>query len=125
MFETTDWPPKEKALKSLRGNKDILITKADKGNAVVVMNRADYIKKQVNEMLEDKNIYTHIKDKRRNPTSKTELELQDRLLRLKDTGHLTENQYKSLRPSYSYTAAFYALLKIHKILLLKKLIISP
>jgi hypothetical protein len=76
-------------------------------------------------MLEDKNIYTHIKDKRRNPTSKTELELQDRLLRLKDTGHLTENQYKSLRPSYSYTAAFYALLKIHKILLLKKLIISP
>jgi hypothetical protein len=102
-----------------------LITKADKGNAVVVMNRADYIKKQVNEMLEDKNIYTHIKDKRRNPTSKTELELQDRLLRLKDTGHLTENQYKSLRPSYSYTAAFYALLKIHKILLLKKLIISP
>jgi hypothetical protein len=49
----------EKALKSLRVNKDILITKADKGNAVVVMNRADY-QNQVNEMLEDKNIYTHI-----------------------------------------------------------------
>ncbi|CAB4026981.1 Hypothetical predicted protein [Paramuricea clavata] len=109
----------EKALKSLRGNKDILITKADKGNAVVVMNRADY-QNQVNEMLEDKNIYTHITDKRRNPTSKTELELQDRLLRLKDTGHLTENQYKSLRPSDSYPAAFYGLPKIHKIPLIEK-----
>jgi hypothetical protein len=71
-------------------------------------------------MVEDKNIYTRITDKRRNPTSKTELELQDRLLRLKDTGHLTENQYKSLRPSDSYPAAFYGLPKIHKIPLIEK-----
>jgi hypothetical protein len=66
-------------------------------------------------------MYGGVKERERgNPTSKTELELQDRLLRLKDAGHLTENQYKSLRPSDSYPAAFYGLPKIHKIPLIEK-----
>ena len=105
----------EKALKDLRSKKNIVIAKAaDKGNAVVVMNCVDY-HNQVSEMLEDKNVYVRITDKRRNPTSKIESELQDRLLRLKDAGHITEDQYKSLRPSDSYPAALYGLPKIHKI----------
>ena len=60
----------EKVLKDLRSNKTILITKADKGNAVVVLNRVEYEKK-IESMLNDETVYRHITDKRRNPTSKT------------------------------------------------------
>ena len=58
---------KKKALKYLRNDKEIIITKSDKGNAVVVMNRTVY-QNHVGEMLKDKNTYKRITDKRRNPT---------------------------------------------------------
>ena len=44
------------ALKRLNGYKDIRIMKADKGNAIVVMNSRDYISK-MEEMLTDRNVY--------------------------------------------------------------------
>ena len=49
-------------------------------------------------MLVDKNVYEVITDKRRNPTSKTELELQRVLLKLRKSENLTENEYWKLRP---------------------------
>ena len=109
----------EKVLKDLRTNKTILITKADKGNAVVVLNRVDYEKK-IESMLSDETVYRHITDKRRNPTSKTELELQNRLLKLKKAGHLSDAEYKKIRPSDSYPAAFYGLPKVHKVSLIEQ-----
>jgi predicted transcriptional regulator len=33
------------AIKTLRNNKDIVISRADKGNAIVIMNKEDYIEK--------------------------------------------------------------------------------
>ncbi|CAB4037176.1 Hypothetical predicted protein [Paramuricea clavata] len=109
----------EIALKDLRSDKNILVTKADKGNAMVVMNQVDY-KNQVETMLQDEIVYKRITDKRRNPTSKTDTELQERLLKLKDTGFLTDNEYKTLRPFDSYPAAFYGLPKIHKVPLVEQ-----
>ena len=109
----------EIALKDLRSHKNILVTKADKGNAVVVMNRVDY-KNQIGRMLQDEIVYKRITDKRRNPTSKTETELQERLLKLKDTGFLTDNEYKKVRPFDSYPAAFYGLPKVHKVPLVEQ-----
>ena len=35
--------PKHKIMKKLRNNKDILITKPDKGNGVIIVNRAIYM----------------------------------------------------------------------------------
>ena len=104
----------EKALKDLRSDKEIIITRADKENAVVVLNRTEY-HCQLTEMLEDKNTYKRITDKRRNPTSKTETDLQQILLKLKASGSLSENEYFKLRPFDSYPAAFYCLPKIHKV----------
>ena len=78
------------------------------------MNRA-YYHKPVEQMLQDKTVYKRITDKRRNPTSKTETELKERLLILKTYVNLTEQQYKKLRSSHSYPAAFYGLPKIHKV----------
>ena len=92
---------------------------SDKGNAVVVMDRNDY-EKQTGEMLDDNNVYEVITDKRRNPTSKTELELQRILLKLRKSGNLTESEYWRLRPFDSYPAAFYCLPKVHKVPLVEK-----
>jgi hypothetical protein len=71
-------------------------------------------------MLKDKNTYKRITDKRRNPTSITETDLQQILLKLKDMGYLTENEYTKLKPFDSYPAAFYCLPKIHKVPLVEQ-----
>ena len=109
----------KKAMNDLKGDNDIVIIKDDKGNAVVVMDLKDY-EKQTREMLGDKNVYEVITDKRRNSTSKIELELQRILLKLRKSENLTEREYWKLRPFESYPAAFYCLPKVHKILLIEK-----
>jgi hypothetical protein len=85
---------------------------------MVVMNRTDY-QNHVGEMLRDKNTCKRVMDKRRNPT-KSETDLQQTLLKLKDTGYLTENEYTKLKPFDSYSAAFYCLPKIHKVPLVEQ-----
>ena len=71
----------------LKADTDILIVRADKGNANVVMNRSEY-EKQLEEMLMDRNTYAKITDRRRNPTTKTERDLQTMLKTWFDLGHL-------------------------------------
>ena len=66
-------------------------------------------------MLQDQNVYMPVTDKRRNPTSKTELELQRKFSDLKKLGNLSETEYWKLRPSDSTPASFYGLPKIHKV----------
>ena len=70
--------------------------------------------KQVNVMLQDQTVYTRT-DRRRNPTTKVEIELQNRLKNLKRSGNLTEPEYWRLRPFDSCTATFYGLPKVHKV----------
>ena len=66
-------------------------------------------------MLQDRNTYQPITDKRRSPTSRVETELQKKLLELKKQGSLTESEYWKLRPSESTLAALYGLPKVHKV----------
>ena len=70
---------------------------------------------QINEMLRDRNTYKPITDKRRNPTSRIETELQKKLLELKKQESMTESEYWKLRPSESTPAALYGLPKVHKV----------
>ena len=115
-------PPKQqnltreerRALKDLKSDENIVIIRADKGNCTVVMNKTDY-HNQVQEMLQDQNVYMPVTDKRRNPTSKTELELQRKFSDLKKLGNLSETEYWKLRPFDSTPASFYGLPKIHKV----------
>ena len=72
----------------------------------MVMNQTDY-RDQIREMLRDEGVYKVITDKRRNLTSRTELELQQILLKLKKSGNLTESKCWKLRPFDSYSPAFY------------------
>ena len=101
-------------MKDLKSDANIIVIKADKGNSTVVMDKASY-SNQIREMLRDGDIYKRIADKRRNPTTKVESEIQNTLLKLRKSENLTESEYWRLRPFDSSSASFYGLPKIHKV----------
>jgi len=90
------------ALRTLRNNTDLTILPADKGNATVILNTADY--KQITSLLEDPSYRRLTRD----PTDSTE---QETVLLLKKST-LTED--KQLRLSGSRPSRLYGLPKIHK-----------
>ena len=81
------------AIKSLRCNGKILITKPDKGSGVVILNKNDYIKK-MGCILDDKTKFLNMGgvDLRDN-TAKNEQKLQKRLLDLVHQNILARDVY--------------------------------
>ena len=98
------------ALKSLCCNTHIIIKPADKGGAVVVMNKTDYIKEGLCQ-LEDQQFYQHIP---RDPTRKTAVEINNFLSFLKDRKLLPIEHIQFLTTKNPRTPIFYMLPKIHK-----------
>ena len=102
------------AIKSLRCNEQILITKPDKGSGVVILNKSDYIKK-MGSILEDKTKFlnmggVHLHDN----TAKNEQKLQKRLLDLANQNILARDVYDRVRPTGSQRPRMYGLPKTHK-----------
>ncbi|CAF1474707.1 unnamed protein product [Rotaria sordida] len=99
------------AISNLLNDKSIIICKADKGNATVILNRDDYIKKG-NELLNDKKIFKKISS---NLTEKREKSLIEFLLKLKRKKAINDKDYKQMRPmTCSRTPEAYFLVKVHK-----------
>lgn len=95
------------ALYELRKNENILITRADKGNKLVMMDRDMYINK-VNTLLADTSTYEPITS---NPLKTAQREFNDRLkLILNDFPELLKN-VKYFLPKMAY---LYGLPKVHK-----------
>ena len=102
------------ALKSLRSNNDIFITKPDKGSGVVILNKKDYIQKMENILL-DKEKFEKLGDvETQDKTAKLEQKLQKRLLELVNSKVLTNEVYDRIRPTGSQRPQMYGLPKIHK-----------
>jgi hypothetical protein len=97
-------------LKILSRNKDLVIAKADKGNAVVVQDKQEYIEKMV-EVLSDKTKFECIPD---DPTIERESKLQRSLYSLNKAGNLPTNIYNKIRPTGSKIGTLYGLRKVHK-----------
>ena len=102
------------AIKSLRCNEQIVITKPDKESGVVILNKSDYIKK-MGSILEDKTKFlnmgvVHLHDN----TAKNEQNLQKRLLDLANQNILTRDVYDRVRPTGSQRLRMYGLPKTHK-----------
>ncbi|XP_078698375.1 uncharacterized protein LOC144925943 [Branchiostoma floridae x Branchiostoma belcheri] len=91
----------KRAIKSLKGNKDIVILPADKGKA-----------HNEKKLLEDKNTYKVIGPT--NPTKKLKGRLQRKLREIKKAGHLDPKVYDKIYPTSDATPRFYATPKIHK-----------
>ena len=102
------------AIKSLRSNEQILITKPDKGSGVVILNKSDYIQKMGN-ILNDKTKFLNMGSvDQHDNTAKTEQKLQKRLLDLVNQKILTRDIYDRIRPTGSQRPRMYGLPKTHK-----------
>ena len=98
------------ALENLRKEKECIIVTADKGVALVVMDKTEYITK-CKVLLQNNSVYQHL-SKDSSPTIHKELIkiLQD----YKNNSFISETEYTQLRPHGSTSARFYGLPKIRK-----------
>ena len=101
-------------LNSLSCNKNILLQKADKGNSVVLVNKAEYIKR-IKELLLDVSKFKEIANE---PVKKINLLLQHKgklieFLKQAESSVMTD-LYKQIYPQGSQLEILYWLSKIHK-----------
>ena len=97
-------------LRSLRKNKDIIITKPDKGNGVVILDRKLY-NNAIEEIISDTSKFEKLNE---DPTLKREASLQRFLRKLKQKNFFNENEYDKLYPSGSAPACIYGSPKMHR-----------
>ena len=97
------------ALRELKKDRGHIVLTADKGVAMVVMDRQDYINK-ANQLL-NQNTYKVISN---DPTNTIKNKLINILKTIKTKSGLGTNIYKSMYPTGSVPPKFYGLPKIHK-----------
>ncbi|CAF4133379.1 unnamed protein product, partial [Adineta steineri] len=98
------------ALRELKNDKSLIMLRADKGNAIVCMDKTDYINK-VNQMLIDPNKFIKISD---DESSIDEKIINHRLSTLMKEKKITKKIYDELFTSGSSVPVLYCTVKIHK-----------
>ena len=99
-------------LRNLRKNKDIVLTKPDKGNGVSILDRKLY-NKAIEAIISDTSKFEKLNQ---DPTLKHEASLQRFLCKLKQKNFFNEIEYDKLYPSGSAPARIYGTPKIQKFL---------
>ena len=107
------------AIRNLKQDPSITIVPAVV--AVVIRNTVDY-KEKISALLSNYNTYMKVTDKRRNPTSRVEKDLNRLLSRIKscpsshdhDKDQMDSKLYHYLHNTDATSASFYGLPKIHK-----------
>ena len=99
------------ALASLRNDKSITILQADKGNATVLLDTDDYVKKAMDLLS-----HPPFRKLKRDPTTRNEKRVNDCIKRLQDRGAIEQTTAKTLRVPGNGTrpSLFYGSVKIHK-----------
>ena len=113
-FLMTKGSCKAQAIKALRSNDDINITKPDKGSGDVILNKNDYNRK-MGMILNDTTKFLNLGPVDSNDdTAKIESRIQRRLLQLKKDNLISQNVYDAIRPTGSQRPRMYGLPKTHK-----------
>lgn len=102
-----------KALRELMQNEDIVIRQADKGGAVVVQNKSDYIK-EIERQLGDTDVYAPLQS---DPTHKYSNEIKTVLKQGLQDQQISDTEFKFLLQANPIRPVMYTLPKIHKNLL--------
>ena len=112
----SSYPPKPNltkaqtsALRELKRDRDCIVLTADKGVAMIIMDRQDYINK-ANQLLNQDTYKVITKD----PTNTIKNKLINILKNIKTKTGLGTNTYKSMYPTGCVPPKFYGLPKIHK-----------
>lgn len=101
------------ALKSLKNDDSIIITRPDKGNGVVLLDKSDYIQK-VHDILNDKSKFTRISECVFSKLIHTEDKINNFLRKLKRDQIIDDPTYSHLFVSGSQPGVLYGLPKVHK-----------
>ena len=101
-------------LKELGNNKNVIVTKPDKGNGVVIMNREDYVEKMLH-ILEDNSKFQIVDDINEfKLIYKIEDKINRFLSQLKAKNSITKDMYNELHVSGSSFGKLYGSPKVHK-----------
>lgn len=96
--------------KFLKENQQIVVIRADKGNATIIMNRADY-EKSMDKLLCDTHTYKKTKI---NPTTRIEKKVNNMIKYWRLTNRIDDEQERNLQTHNSVAPAIYGLGKLHK-----------
>ena len=99
-----------RVLRNLSKNKDIVITKPDKRNAAVILDRKRY-NNAIEEIISDTSKFKKLNE---NPTLKREASRKRFLRKLKQKNFFHEMEYDTLFPFGSAPAPIYGTPKMHK-----------
>ena len=100
-----------RALSDLRSDNSIIITKPDKGNGVVIVNRLDYLRK-MKQLISDNSKFKQLKN---NPTKSREDSLSTYLRKLRNDQLIDDATFHKILPSGSSPGILYGLPKVHKV----------
>ena len=98
------------ALDNLKTNPNIIIKPADKGGAVVLLDREKYEKEGYRQLSDDR-FYKKLKS---DPTNKNNTLIENTLNDAVSSGHISKELKKVLLNNYPEAGRFYTLPKIHK-----------
>ena len=106
-------PPKEefKAIKELREDQTRIVLTVDKGVAMVIMDKQQYMDKAT-ALLQDTNTYRIIP---KDPTNKLKNKIIGIRRDIKQTGGLKDTTYCKVYPTSAVPPKFYGLPKIHNV----------
>lgn len=99
-------------LKKLKANTNIIITKPDKGNGIVILNKNDYINK-INNIIHDQSKFCKVNDNEKTLILKLEDKVNNTMRSLKNI--VTSNVYELCYASGTRLGYLYGLTKVHKI----------
>ena len=102
------------ALRALRADPSIVVTKPDKGNGVVVMDRSDYVAKMLTILSDEQKFQRLGEVETHDFTYQRERSLQAYLLRQYKDKEISEELYHRLRPVGASRPRMYGLPKTHK-----------
>ncbi|XP_069505846.1 uncharacterized protein [Ambystoma mexicanum] len=102
--------PERLAVKNLASHPDIILRKADKGGAVVMLNRSDYINECLRQ-LNDKSFYQPITE---DPTKRLAALISNKVEKALERGWICQQECDYLQVKDPTIPKFYILPKIHK-----------
>ena len=111
-FSTNVSTAERKTLDSLRKRRDIVITSADKGGKIVVLDKNDYLK-ECTKQLENQEFYRAVYE---DPTTQLAEEIENEMKAMEETNLIGKKEFHLLTEFLAKPriAIFYGLPKIHK-----------
>ena len=100
------------AAKQIAKNRDLIVSRADKGNCVVILNRSDYVTKMANVLANGTRFI--VDPKQEDASMKALADIKKTIKDLTSNNMITEHMAKKLVPTAAIVPRLYGLPKIHK-----------